>query len=61
MRRIIVAVEQALNMIKGFNVGYTTRVGNKLMMDYEGSRYLITFTKIEKPSENMEDDIDRFI
>jgi len=61
MRKIIIAVERALNMIKGFEVGYTTRVDNKIMMDYESSRYLVTFTKIENPSEDMADDIDKFI
>lgn len=61
MRKIIIAIERSLNMIKGFEVGYTTRVGNKLMMDCEGGRYLVTLVKIENPSENMADDIDKFI
>jgi hypothetical protein len=61
MRRVIIAVERVLNMIKGFEVGYTSRVDNKIMMDFEGSRYVVTFRKLENPSESMIDDIDRFL
>lgn len=50
-----------LNMIKGFEVGYTSNVKDKIIIDYEGERYVVHFEKVENPNKNMYEDIKLYL
>ena len=55
------ALFNALNLIKNFEPGITSRSNSQLIVDYEGERYLITATKIKEPHEDMFIDIEKYI
>lgn len=55
------ALFNALNLIKNFEPGITSRSNSQIIVDYYGDRYLINATKIEEPDENMFKDIDKYI
>ena len=55
------ALYNALNFIKNYEPGMTSRSKSQIIVDYYGDRYLITATKIEEPDENMFKDIDKYI
>jgi hypothetical protein len=48
-------------MIKGFEVGYDSKTAKdgKLLIEYCGERYFVKMEKVENPSANIFDDIDR--
>ena len=35
-------IYEIFNMIKGFKAGYSSRSTNKLILDYNGDRYILT-------------------
>ena len=45
----IINLHRVLNYIKGFNAGYSTSIGNKMIIEYEGKTY---FAKFEERPEN---------
>lgn len=47
--------------LKGFNVGYTSSVENKIIIDFKGRRFVATLEEIEDPSEDMADDVNKII
>lgn len=61
MRKVLNAISEALGMIKGFDTGTTSRIDNRMIIDYKGERYVASLTKIENPDENIFEDIDRFL
>lgn len=52
---------EVLNMIKGFEVGHTSRVANKLIIDYKDKRYVVVLKEIENPSNHMLEDMDTYL
>jgi len=52
---------EIFNMIKGFEAGYTSKSDNKLILDYDGDRYILTLEKIDNPSDDMLKDIDKYL
>lgn len=52
---------EVLNMIKGFEVDYTSRVANKLIIDYKDKRYVVVLKEIENPSNHMLEDMDTYL
>jgi len=61
MRKLIYALHEILNKIKGFETGYSGSVDNKMIIDYDGDRYIITIEKIESKSKDILDDIKIFL
>lgn len=55
------ALFNALNLVKNFEPGMTSRSKSQIVVDYYGDRYLITATKIEEPNKDMFKDIDKYI
>jgi hypothetical protein len=61
MFNLIYKIHTVLNLVKGFEVGYsseTTKDG-KFLIEYCGERYFVKMEKVENPSANIFDDIDR--
>ena len=61
MLNLIHKIHEVLNLVKGFEVGYdskTTKDG-KFIIEYCGERYFVRMEKVENPSANIFDDIDR--
>lgn len=54
-------LSKILNMVKNFEVGYNSSAKDKLIVDHEGKRYIVSFKEIENPSENMLDDIKLYL
>ena len=48
-------------MIEGFEVGHTSRVANKLIIDYKDKRYVVVLKEIENPSNHMLEDMDTYL
>lgn len=61
MRKVIQALSNVLSMIKGFDTGTTSRTDNKMILDYEGKRYVLTLTEVKEPDENMHEDIEKYL
>jgi hypothetical protein len=61
MRNLIHGISNVLNMIKGFDTGHTTRVNDKMIIDYEGQRYIVSFEKIEDKNSDMFKDIEQYL
>lgn len=59
MLEIIRKIANILEQMKGFDTGYTTGVKDKMLLDYEGKRYILSIKEIEEPSEDMSDDLDK--
>ena len=61
MREFIHKMHEVLNLIKGFEVGYSGKdiKDGKLLIDYCGERFFVKVEKVENPSANIFDDIDR--
>lgn len=54
-------LSDVLNMIKDFCCGYTTACKNKMLIDYNGDRYVVTISKVQTPSTDMFEDIDKYL
>ena len=54
-------IYEIFNMIKGFKAGYSSRSTNKLILDYNGDRYILTLEKIDNPSDDMLKDTDKHL
>lgn len=61
MKEIIMDLHSKLNQFKGYEAGYSSRCDDSMIIDKDGKRYLITIEEIEKPSEEMLDDIKRYL
>ena len=46
IKQLIIDVNRALNLIKGFVAGYSFSSNNKMMVDYKGKRYIVTFEEV---------------
>lgn len=51
---------ELMNMMKGCCAGYSTKYPNKMMIDNDGERYMVEFTKIENPNEDMHKDMKKY-
>ena len=60
-RKIISAIYDALSLMKGFEVGYSTDTfkEGRMIIDYEGKRYAVKLEEVKNPSADMSDDLDR--
>ncbi len=61
MGYLIHKIYSILNEMKGFTPGITSRSKNKMIIDYNGKRYIATFEEIENPDENIFKDIDKYL
>ena len=52
---------EMIHCLKGFDTGYTTNCDNKIIVDYEGKRYIVSFEEIKSPNENIFKDIDMYL
>ena len=61
MMKLIHKIHEVLNLIKGFEVGYDSKTAKdgKFLVEYCGERYFVKMEKVENPSANIFDDIDR--
>ena len=61
MLNIIHKTHEVLNLVKGFEVGYDSKTAKegKYLVEYCGERYFVKMEKVENPSANIFDDIDR--
>lgn len=59
--KLIRQIHLILNMMKGFSAGYTTGCKDKMLLIYEGDTYVVSFTKIENPSEDPYEDIGKYL
>lgn len=58
MNRLFWKISDIMNNIKGFEVGFSTDE-KKMLIDFEGKRYVAEFHEIENPSDNAIDDMRR--
>ncbi len=61
MINLIHKIHEILNLVKGFEVGYDSKTAKdgKYLVEYCGERYFVKMEKVENPSANIFDDIDR--
>lgn len=59
MKDVFLKISEVLNMIKGFDVGYTgdSLCKGKMLVGYQGRRYVLEIREIKNPSESILDDI----
>ena len=57
---IITKMHEVLNNVKGFEAGYSTKnmSDGYMLIEYNGKRYAVRMTEIEKPNDNPVKDID---
>lgn len=60
-RKLTNRIQNILEQIKGFSVGTSSNNDTKMIIDYEGSRFLVSFHQIIKPQDNMFDDIEKYL
>jgi len=61
MGELIIKMSAMLNLLKDFIVGHASILGNKIMIDYKGKRYLLTFEEVcDANDEEMCKTIDRY-
>lgn len=58
---LIMALNDTLSRIKGFDCGYTTDNKNEMIIDYNGKRCVMSLKEVENPSEDIFDDIDKYL
>lgn len=46
MRKLIIDICTILNLIKNFTAGYSTMAFDKMMIDHDGKRYMVTFEEL---------------
>jgi hypothetical protein len=51
-------ISDILNNIKGFEVGFSTNE-KKMLIDFEGKRYVAEFREVESPTETALDEMRR--
>ena len=61
MREVIKNIAEKLEMIKGFSTGYTSRVDNRMVVDFGDDRYILTLEKLEHKDKDMFKDIDMYL
>ena len=54
-------IAEVLNLIKGFEVGHTSRVEDKIIIDHKGKRFIVSFKEIKTPHKDMLKDIDMYL
>lgn len=61
MGKVIIALHEVLNLLKGFGAGYSTETFHegKMVIEHEGVRYFLKIERIASPSENFSKDIDK--
>ena len=61
MCELIHKIHTVLSLVKGFEVGYNSKTAKdgKYLIEYCGERYFVKMEKVENPSANIFDDIDR--
>ena len=59
--QLIMKLYTILNMMKGITPGYTTACKDKMLIVHEGDTYVVSFTKIENPSKDPYDDINKYL
>lgn len=61
MDELIVALYDALNMLKGFRAGYSTETfrDGKMLIEHKGVRYFLKVEKVEYPETEMTKDIQK--
>lgn len=58
---LIMKLYQVLSFMKDFTPGYTTACDNKMLLIHKDETYVVTLTKIENPSENPMDDMNKYL
>ena len=58
MNNVFWKIHEIMNNIKGFTVGFSTEE-KKMLIEFEGKRYVAEFREIENPAENIIDDMRR--
>lgn len=58
MIRMFWKISDIMNNIKGFEVGFSTDE-KKMLIDFEGKRYVAEFREVENPADNALDDMRR--
>lgn len=61
MGQVIIVLHNVLNLLKGFNAGYSTATfqDGKMLIEHEGVRYFLRIERVEHPSESIAKDIDK--
>ena len=61
MFELIHKIHTILNLVKGFEVGYSSKTtkDGKFLIEYCGERFFVKIEKVENPSASIFDDIDR--
>jgi hypothetical protein len=59
MKKAIIKLHEVLNLLKGFEAGYgsDSLSQGKMLIEYEGKRFVLELREIPNPSENIFDDI----
>ncbi len=58
MHNMFWKIHEIMNNIKGFTIGYSNEE-KKMLIEFEGKRYVAEFREIENPAENIIDDMRR--
>lgn len=58
---LILALNDSLSRMKGFDCGYTTDNKNQMIVNYKEKRYVLSLKEVENPSEDIFDDIDKYL
>lgn len=61
MFEVIQRMFNVLNMVKDFEAGTSSKSENKMIINYKGKRYVVELEEIKYPSENVFDDIKRYL
>lgn len=61
MTSLIMRLGQILNQMKGFDTAYGTNNHGKMVIDYEGDRYLVKVEKISEANEQLVDDYKKYV
>lgn len=54
-------IRDILEQMKGFSVSTSSNDDTKMIIDYNGNRFLVSFHQIVEPDENAFNDIDKYI
>ena len=59
MKDVFLKISEVLNMIKGFDVGYSgnSLCEGKMLVEYQGKRCVLEIREIKNHSENIWDDV----
>lgn len=61
MNSLIFRLGNLLQQIKGFNTAYGTNSNGKMLVDYNGERFLLEVKKIGKVDEDFKEDYDKYV